>query len=81
MEGCKLYRLDFCRTRGVKKVRVSRRAEGPAVSVSKGEVKQGLSGGGIPLWKMYWSSWKNRSKKREEQENLRVRGSAALACG
>lgn len=43
----------------------------------------GVDGGGvIPLWKMYWSSWKNRSpKKREEQENLRVRGTGALACG
>lgn len=38
-------------------------------------------GGVILLWKMYWSSWKNRSKKKEEQENLGVRGTGALACG
>lgn len=47
-------------------------------------IKAGLDGSGvIPLWKMYLSSWKNRSKKkkREEQENLRVRGTGALACG
>lgn len=44
--------------------------------------------GVIPLWKMYWSSWKNRSERERERErerstgkNFGVRGTGALACG
>lgn len=33
----------------------------------------------ILLWKMYWPSWKNTPKKREEQEN--VRGEGNRSCG
>lgn len=34
----------------------------------------------ILLWKMYRPGWKNMPKKIEEQENLGVRGSGAVAC-
>lgn len=31
----------------------------------------GVDGGGvIPLWKMYWSSWKNRSPKKEKSRKI-----------
>lgn len=62
---------------------VSRRAGGAVLLVcERVRTEAGPDGGGvIALWKMYWSSWKNRSKKREEQEHLRVRGTGALACG
>lgn len=52
--------------------------------MKKGVREAGRDGRGlgvILLWKMYRSSWKNRSKKREEQESLGVRGTGAVACG
>lgn len=86
MEGCKHKRLLLCEGPEEWRRWVSPgelRGGGAVVIVCEEvRIEAGLDGGGvIPLWKMYWSSWKNRSKKREEQENLRVRGTGALACG
>lgn len=65
--------------RGRKGGREAGKNEGGGERVPEGVV--------ILLWKMYWSSWKNRSlkkkkgKRRGEEENLGVRGTGALACG
>lgn len=53
---------------GVKKVQVSRRAERPAVSVSKGEVKQGLRGGGYRSGKCIGLVGKTGPKKEKSRK-------------
>lgn len=39
----------------------------------------GVGGGGlILLWKMYWSSWKNRSKKKKRAGKFRGEGNRSF---
>lgn len=41
----------------------------------------GLKGGVILLWKMYWSSWKNRSKKNKKRRAETFRGEGNRSFG
>lgn len=39
----------------------------------------GVDGGGvIPLWKMYWSSWKNRSQKKRRAGKFKGEGNRSF---